>query len=264
MLTAGQKAYVNRCSGCHGVAGDGSGPAAKMLVPKPRDFTKGIFKFKSTAIGQMPADADLLNTLNAGIPGTSMPSFALVNEAEKRAIVEYIKTFAPASWQKQSDENVVPPLKMPAQVFTRKETFLESARRGRLWFQELGCVACHGVAGQGDGPSAATLKDAWGQVIQPADLSARFIKRGWRVQDVAFSIANGVDGTPMPAHTDVLQSLEAQFPELKEKMFVWDLAAFVFYLRGQGAGLYRDELPAIPADGIPQDEVMKTLGKYFQ
>ncbi len=264
MIATGKQAYIDRCSGCHGLAGDGKGASAKMLNPMPRDFTKGIFKFKSTPIGEMPTDEDLLRVVNAGVPGTSMPSFLLVSDAEKQALVEYIKTFAQDSWKRQSQDKIVPPLKMPAQTFTQKTELLEAAKRGRLWFQELGCVSCHGQAGHGDGASAATLKDAWGHEILPANLNKRYVKRGYRVQDVAYSIANGVDGTPMPAHGDVLQSLETQFPELKDKGYIWDLTAFVFYLRGQEAGLYKSEIQPIPADGIPHDEVMQTLGKYFQ
>jgi len=264
MLATGKQAYINRCSGCHGLNGDGKGAGAKMLNPKPRDFTKGIFKFKSTPIGEMPTDDDLLTVINTGVNGTSMPSFLLVSDAEKRALVEYIKTFAQDSWKRQSPEKVVPPLKMPTHVFAKKSELLESAKRGRLWFQELGCVTCHGATGQGNGASAATLKDAWGNDILPGNLTKRYVKRGYRVQDVAYSIANGVDGTPMPAHVEVLQSLEGQFPELKDKGYIWDLTAFVFYLRGQEAGLYSNEVAPIPADGIPQEEVMQTIGKYFQ
>lgn len=264
MLATGKTAYANRCSGCHGLQGDGKGPSAKMLNPRPRDFTKGIFKFKSTPIGEMPTDEDLLNVINAGVPGTSMPSFILVSEAEKRSLVEYIKSFAQASWNRQNPEKVVPELKMPAQMFTKKAELLAAAKNGRLWFQELGCISCHGASGLGDGASSTTLKDAWGSDIKPANLNQRFVKRGYTVQDVAYSIANGVDGTPMPAHGDVLQSLEGQFPELKDKAYIWELTAFVFYLRGQEAGIYKDELPAIPAEGIPHDEVMQSIGKYFQ
>jgi len=264
MLVAGQTAFVNRCSGCHGVQGDGKGPSAKMLNPRPRDFTKGIFKFKTTPIGEMPSDEDLLKVINEGVPGTSMPSFILVSEGEKRALVEYIKSFAQASWQRQSPEKVIPSLKIPQRVFTQKTEFLASAKNGRLWFQELGCVSCHGVAGLGDGPSSTNLKDAWSHDIKPANLRQRFVKRGYTVQDVAYSIANGVDGTPMPAHADVLESLEAQFPELKDKSYIWELTAFVFYLRGQEAGIYTNEIATIPADGIPHEEVMQSIGKYFQ
>ncbi len=41
----GRGIYFQRCSFCHGLLGDGEGPAAKYLDPRPRDFTLGTFKF---------------------------------------------------------------------------------------------------------------------------------------------------------------------------------------------------------------------------
>ena len=40
--------YAQRCMGCHGANGDGLGPAAERLNPPPRDFTLGLYKFKSS------------------------------------------------------------------------------------------------------------------------------------------------------------------------------------------------------------------------
>ncbi|MCP5463542.1 MAG: c-type cytochrome [Deltaproteobacteria bacterium] len=264
LIAQGKQAYDNRCSGCHGLEGNGQGPAAQFLDPKPRDFTKAIFKFKSTPIGSMPTDDDIMRILNQGIPGSSMPEFRLVSTDEKQAIVAYIKTFNKDAWKNQSHEDVVPHLKLPKGVFTKKDEFLKYARRGRVWYQELGCLSCHGASGEGNGPSATTLKDSWGDDIRPANLKKDHIKRGWTVQDVAYSIMMGVDGTPMPAHIDILDSLADQFPEVREKQYLWELASYVFYLRGVGAGLYEDELPAIPESGIPADEVQAQVGKYLQ
>lgn len=236
-----------------------------MLDPKPRDFTKGIFKFKSTPLGSVPTNDDLLKTLNQGIPGTSMPSFALVSDSEKRAIIEYIKTLAPEAWKNQDPALAVPPLPVPAGIFNNKAKFMEYAKMGRVWFQEMGCVACHGSSAKGDGPSAATLTDAWGNPIKPANLHKSFIARGYTLQDVAYSIANGVDGTPMPANGTMLDGVADKFPEVKEKRFIWELAAYVFYLRGEQAGLYKEgEIPPIPETRIPPEEVKAMVGKYFE
>lgn len=91
-----------------------------------------------------------------------------------------------------------------------------------------------------------------------------YVKRGYSVQDVAFSIAHGVDGTPMPAHHDMLQHLDEQFPEIKNKSFIWDLTAFVFYLRGKEAGIYTNEISDIPPQGLSDEHVQKLIGKYMQ
>jgi mono/diheme cytochrome c family protein len=66
---------------CHGTSGDGLGPAAALLAPYPRDFRRGSFKFKSTPIGRKPTHADLVRTLESGLPGTAMPAFGALNHA---------------------------------------------------------------------------------------------------------------------------------------------------------------------------------------
>ena len=38
---AGKAVYEHKCLLCHGEKGDGKGPAAEHLLPRPRDFTRG-------------------------------------------------------------------------------------------------------------------------------------------------------------------------------------------------------------------------------
>ena len=68
--------FRKHCAQCHGIAGDGLGPAAALLNPYPRDFRRGSFKFKSTPQGAKPVLSDLVRTIEIGIPGTSMPAMA--------------------------------------------------------------------------------------------------------------------------------------------------------------------------------------------
>lgn len=82
--------YRKHCIRCHGTAGNGLGPAARLLSPYPRDFTLGKFKFKSTPSGTKPTKQDLMRTLQQGIPGTSMPSFKLLKTQELEALVDYV------------------------------------------------------------------------------------------------------------------------------------------------------------------------------
>ncbi|HEX4413608.1 MAG TPA: cytochrome c [Lacipirellulaceae bacterium] len=83
--------YRRHCVHCHGISGDGRGPTAVILNPYPRDYRPGIFKFKSTYTSAEPTTADLMKTLHEGIPGTAMPSFALLPPDEVAALVEYVK-----------------------------------------------------------------------------------------------------------------------------------------------------------------------------
>jgi hypothetical protein len=47
-LRSGRGLYMRHCSHCHGTSGDGNGPTAEYLNPRPRDYRNGIFKFTST------------------------------------------------------------------------------------------------------------------------------------------------------------------------------------------------------------------------
>jgi mono/diheme cytochrome c family protein len=83
--------YRKHCVHCHGISGDGRGPTALFLNPYPRDYRQGVYKFKSTYTSARPTDEDLHRILVNGVPGTAMPSFSLLPEAEVEALVEYVK-----------------------------------------------------------------------------------------------------------------------------------------------------------------------------
>ncbi len=89
-LKLGQQVYEKHCQPCHGVSGDGAGPAAEYLSPRPRDYRRGIFKFTSTPYGGKPRRDDLIKTIQRGIPGTSMPSFRRLPKRELEAVVDYV------------------------------------------------------------------------------------------------------------------------------------------------------------------------------
>ena len=89
-LQLGAVVFAARCQQCHGVNGDGQGIAAQYLSPKPRDYTKGIFKFTSTPYGAKPRRADILQTLRRGVTGTSMPSFADLSPEDLDAVADYV------------------------------------------------------------------------------------------------------------------------------------------------------------------------------
>lgn len=90
-LLAGRNLYMQHCIHCHGVTGDGNGPTANFLNPRPRDYRLGKFKFTSTHSGLKPNRDDLKQILKLGVPGTSMPSFVLLPETELTALVEYVR-----------------------------------------------------------------------------------------------------------------------------------------------------------------------------
>ncbi len=92
LLQHGRGLYMRHCSHCHGTSGDGNGPTAQYLWPRPRDYRHGIFKFTSTdALSKVTRD-DLSRILSNGVPGTYMPSFVpMLNDDELEAVIEYIR-----------------------------------------------------------------------------------------------------------------------------------------------------------------------------
>jgi len=87
--------YREHCALCHGISGDGAGPAAAFMDPYPRDFRRGTFKFKSTeGPGTPPTDGDLKGIVTNGMPGTAMPAFRLLGDDQLDALVGYVKYLA--------------------------------------------------------------------------------------------------------------------------------------------------------------------------
>lgn len=97
-LQLGRAVYMKNCNHCHGVAGDGNGPTAQYLNPRPRDYRLGLFKFTSTLSSEKVSREDLKRIILNGIPGTYMPSFLLLGNndggKEMAAVVEYVRWLA--------------------------------------------------------------------------------------------------------------------------------------------------------------------------
>ena len=91
VLQSGRMLYMRHCSHCHGTSGDGNGPTARYLTPKPRDYRNGVFKFTSTNDLSKASRGDLSRIVKYGIPGTYMPSFLLMEDEEHHAIIEYVR-----------------------------------------------------------------------------------------------------------------------------------------------------------------------------
>ena len=90
-ISGGYSLYRKHCLHCHGVTGDGAGPTADYLYPRPRDYRKGLYKFTSTTAGAKPTRDDLWRTINYGLHGTSMPGFeALMSQSEIQQIIDYL------------------------------------------------------------------------------------------------------------------------------------------------------------------------------
>ena len=197
VLTQGRGIYNRACSPCHGLDGAGDGRAAAYLDPKPRNFTRGAFKFRSTEYGAPPTDADLERTIRVGIPGTSMPGWdRKLADAEIIAVIAYLKTFSDAF-----DEPLDPDDQMPPSS-AAPETSPQRVAEGRALFVLMQCWKCHGLEGEGDGPSSSTLVNSWDEPLEAYDFTTGVFKSGRTAQDLFRTMSVGLAGTPMPGYAD--------------------------------------------------------------
>jgi mono/diheme cytochrome c family protein len=217
---AGKVLYLKFCAQCHGEKGDGDGYATPHLNPKPRNFTSGKYKVRTTPTGALPTQQDLVNIIRRGMPYTSMPAWPSLTDDEVSNLAYFIKTFS-ADFAKP--ESVPQAISLPSAPGVTNE----SVELGKKLYEETGCVKCHGTLGRGDGPSAPTLVDDFGQPIRPADLAQRWTFRGGPSrEDIYRTMSTGFNGTPMPGFGD-----DALKPEQK-----WAITDFIASLSGETAG----------------------------
>lgn len=230
ILARGRDLYGTYCVGCHGAQGDGEGPAARFLSPKPRDLRKAKVKFAAVPSGSKPRDADLIATMDHGLRGTSMPSWRLLPADDKQAIVAYIKTFSEA-WAKE-------PNAVPAPI--KPDPFRKHPDRGveegeRVYHGIAGCASCHPAyvthakvieamkaydipftGFRADMYRSVEKDSEWGGPIKPPDFLSDLTKRASTKEELAEVISAGVGGTAMPSWGESLTDRQ-----------LWGLAYYV-------------------------------------
>jgi mono/diheme cytochrome c family protein len=202
--------YRRYCVGCHGELGDGNGENFPWIDPKPRDFQLGVFKCRSTPTGTLPTDQDLSDSIARGLDRSNMPQWSTFTKEQRADLVAWVKHFSPR-W---ANEKPGTPIEIPSEP----EVTADRIKAGRDVYARVQCWKCHGVLGQANGPSAATLTDDLGRPIAAFNFTegAR-PKCGDTDRDIYKIFMTGLDGTPMPSFADNIKPDEA-----------WDL---VFYLR---------------------------------
>lgn len=193
----GKEIYEESCAHCHGIEGRGDGSAAENLLPRPRDFTRGLYKIRSTESGQLPTDQDLFDIITVGMPGSSMPGWETSLKADERwEVVAYIKTF-----YEGFNENETPPREISLEGKIPYSE--ESVEIGKVLYTQFACFECHGQIGRGDGTSAPTLQDEWGFKSWPANLTQSWNYRGGNdIDDIYKRFIGGIAGSAMPMFED--------------------------------------------------------------
>ncbi len=196
LVKLGEKLYKQACLYCHGETGKGDGSGERYLLTKPRDFTSGKFKLRSTSTGFLPTDGDLFRTITVGFPEFRMPRFDYLTPKERWALIYYLKRFSSEFGKRK--------LEFPADIGEPPPLTDELLAIGEQFYQDAECWKCHGKDGQGDGPSAPTLKDDLGHPSRVAAfaLGPQAFKRGPSPRDIVQTFMTGLTGTPMPSYEE--------------------------------------------------------------
>ncbi len=247
-IERGREVYMRRCVGCHGVKGDGNGPAATFMDPRPRDFRTGTFKFRVTPSGSLPLDGDLFRTITRGVRGTAMPSWHELPEKDRWAVIQFIKTFSPYFQEERPEPPIYipnPPPPSPELIALGKEAYVKAK-----------CWQCHGGPGMkgeepytypwGKGPSADELKDDWGFPIKPTDFTRGIFKSGPDARDIFRTMTTGLNGTPMPSFVQQLTEEE----RWAISYFVLSLSAYTDTLHAKRLNLPEEVKAALDSPDV--------------
>jgi len=118
----GQDLYVHNCAGCHGVRGQGDGPGAAGLHPRPPNFSERQYTLDRVSA-----------TLWNGVAGTSMPAWRDLSKDDLSALAEVVRGFYASQPEPSLPQDV---LDLGARVYDAR------------------CAQCHGEKGAGDGSAA--------------------------------------------------------------------------------------------------------------
>jgi mono/diheme cytochrome c family protein len=212
-LARGAALFQRHCAACHGTAGDGRGEAAYLLSPAPRDFGSGRFRLVSTQNGA-PTDADLVATLENGMPGSAMPAFDWMSASDLASLALHVRELARAgivrgllAWAEEEGEElseeeareIAAQRTQPGPAVEPGEPPVatpELRERGRELFVEL-CAPCHGADGRAREVDVQWNED--GTPTLPRDFTAGLFKGGSEPRDIVTRLLSGLPGSPMPA-----------------------------------------------------------------
>lgn len=259
------KLFAQHCAACHGETGDGQGPAAKFLEPKPRNLRDSRYRMISSATTPAASLPDVLAVLKRGMPGSSMPSWAHLPEVDRLLLVGQVLQFrkdgardkAIAAIKEEGDDvteqaindyvaklpiNPGPPLQVADLGKPTRPQFARQIARGKEVFAKA-CASCHGKTGKGDGVEKMLTTE--GYLQRPRDLTLGIYKGDDDPVSVYRRIRLGLPGSSMPSN-NVLTHEE-----------IADVTHFVLSLSDeptrQSYVARRETIVAKKTDAIPAD-----------
>jgi cytochrome c oxidase cbb3-type subunit 2/cytochrome c oxidase cbb3-type subunit I/II len=121
-LLRGKEVFLQRCVGCHGIAGDGKGPGASFMSPAPADFTSA----DDACCGGDTGPGDFYYRILRGWPGTGMENFGdRLSVDDIWRVVMFVKTIPNHTLRK----NLVPEPK--DYIFWQPSKYLIAWRKHR-------------------------------------------------------------------------------------------------------------------------------------
>ncbi len=166
---SGERLYLDRCWACHGLTGDGKGPAARGMTPPPGDFT-----LPDALSGK--SDNVLLDAILKGTSGTAM----VPQDVDPQSAVDLVAFLRTLPRAPGPEKNF-----LDALAHADKEAG-RTLYNGRCW-------PCHGPTGRGDGPAAAALRPPPADFTDPDKVTERTAARLYAV------LSRGLPGTAMAA-----------------------------------------------------------------
>jgi len=112
-IAAGKNIFDEKCFTCHGIKGDGKGPAGAALNPPPANFADKKMMDSMT-------DGELFWKLSNGDGGAMAPQKNAYSEADRWNLVNYIRTFTKAEVPKAESAKVVYTCPMHPEVVSDK------------------------------------------------------------------------------------------------------------------------------------------------
>jgi cytochrome c len=226
----GKLVYMKKCVFCHAEDGSGKGVSAFYSSPRPRNFIKGQYKFRTTPFGKIPTDDDLYQMLVRGMPGTTMPSWKHFPEVDLKSLILYLKTlskkFAKFKKKKKTHQLI--------EVGSPPPFDQQSIERGKKFFDTT-CSGCHGLKGRSDGESTARNVDIESDAIRPRNLTKPWmLRRGSTPKDLFLTIRTGLSTTAMPRHSK----------RIYKDRDIWDIVFYVRTLFGLDDVIFKVDIPS--------------------
>jgi mono/diheme cytochrome c family protein len=235
VLNRGREQFVQNCYACHGMTGNGAGPASPYYRPPPRDLTRGLYKFGGVMDG-LPHDEDFARILQRGLAGTPMLAWDIPRD-DLDAIIQYVKSLSPV-WREAEALG----LQIPTDTDSWQLAAQQAVARGKQVYHGLAtCQQCHPAyatkqemneASQQVGnrpiselrrlPFQPELKeshyeaDGKKMMILPPDFLFNEVRSGRDVKDLYRIISSGIPGTAMPTWYGALPAAD-----------VWAMAYYV-------------------------------------